>query len=183
MTTMRDHLTEEVLLDVLEGLEGDEARAHAAGCAECARRLEEARAGLALARDAQVPEPSPQFWESFRGQVGRRLPSPGSRFARPAFLAPLLAAAAAVAVALWLPSRDLVAPEPGAAGVLPAWSALPPAEGDASLEVLAAVVPMADDALGASCRGAAACLAELTDEESAALTEALRQELPRAREL
>jgi hypothetical protein len=185
------HLTDDVLLDVLEGAADEEARTHYAECTACARRVDEARDGLALLGEAEVPEPSPLYWASFRRQVGHRLSSPAFRLARPALLAPLLAAAAAVAVALW-GSFSVHAPSgagPGVASVLPAWSALPPldeGEGeDEALAVLRAVAPSAEEmAVGASCQGAAACLvAELSDEESAALVDALRQELPAARGL
>jgi len=181
---MTDHLAEEVLLDVLEGTETEAARAHAAACAECRERVHEARQGLALLADADVPEPSPLYWASFRRQVGRRLESPVRRLARPALLAPLLAAAAAVAVALWVP-RPGSTPSGGVATpVLPAWSALPPAEEDEALIVLGAVVPSGEDmSLAVSCEGAACLIAELDEEESTALADALRRELPAARKL
>ena len=180
------HLTDELLLDALEGAAGDEARAHLAECAACARRVDEAREGLALLADADVPEPSPLYWASFRRQVESRLASPAARLARPAFLAPLLAAAAVMVVVLWgsLGRRVPAGPDPAAAAVLPAWSALPPVEEDDVLAVLGALAPSAEDlATGASCQGAACLVAELSDEESAVLLDALRSELPASREL
>jgi hypothetical protein len=180
--TMADHLTDEVLLDVLEeSAVGEDARAHVAGCEACAARIEESRGGAALLGDADVPEPGPAYWATFRRQVARRVESPVLRLARPAFLAPLLAAAAAVAVALWGSLADRAPSPPAAAPVLPAWSALPPADEDEALAVLVAVVPSAGEVdLGHSCRDAACLVGELTDEESAALADALRREIPAA---
>jgi hypothetical protein len=178
---MTGHLADEVLMDVVDGTPADTARVHLAGCAECRRRVDEAREGLALLGDAEVPEPAPEYWTSFRGHVQRRLEaSPAGRLLRPALMAPLLAAAAAVVVAVWAP-RPFPSPVPSAglaATVLPAWSALPSAEEDAGLMILGAVMPTAGEVALAPCNGAACLMAELSEEESAALLDALRRELP-----
>ena len=76
------HVPEPRLLDVLEG-RGATDRAHVDACAQCRARLAEAQAGLALAAGAEVPEPSPVYWESLRGQVSRRVDEESER--RPAF--------------------------------------------------------------------------------------------------
>jgi hypothetical protein len=91
-----------------------------------------------------------------------------------------LAAAAAVIIAVWVPGTP-PGVVPTLAPVLPAWSALPPAESDEGLAVLAAIAPKASEALGsvADCRDWGNCLAELSDEESRALAEALRGQLAR----
>jgi hypothetical protein len=184
MTT--SHLADDVLLDVIEDGSTEAARGHLGGCAECRQRLADAREALALLADADVPEPSPLYWTAFRQQVERRLQSPVSRLLRPAFLVPLLAAAAAVVVALWTPSPP-APPTPGtlvAGAVLPAWSALPAADEDEALMMLGALVPATEEApVAAACEGAACLMAELSDEESAALADALRRELPAARKL
>jgi hypothetical protein len=181
---MTGHLEDDVLLDALEGTETDEARAHLAACAGCRGRLDEARGGLALAADAVVPEPSPLYWASFRRQVERRLESPLHRLLRPSLLAPLLAAAAAVVVAIWAPRPGLAPPGGAPAAVLPAWSVLPAAEEDEALMVLGAVMSAGDEVpVAASCTGAACIMADMSDEESAALADALRRELPPARDL
>jgi hypothetical protein len=179
------HLTEEALIDVLEGAATPAARAHAEACAECGARLADATSGLALARDADVPEPSPLYWHSFRTQVGSRIEAePASRW-KQVFTSPWLAAAAAViaATAVLVPraARTPAPSPPTAAVVLPAWSPLPPADEDPGLELLAAVVPGTTE-LGplTECEGLGDCMAEaatLSDEESATLTDALRREL------
>src|SRR5262245_15029492 len=184
---MRTHLGEEALIDLLEGVADRDARAHSESCAHCRARLEQAAAGLELAREADVPEPSPLFWESFRRQVDRRIqagdPAPAFRPFGMGRLGPWLAAAAAVvvAVAVLLPRAHAPAPAPSHDALLPAWSALPPADQDPGLDLLAAVVP-GNTGLGplAECQGLGDCLTEastLSDEESAALADALRHEL------
>jgi len=106
--------------------------------------------------------------------VGRRIAEEPRRAPRWAWLAPLAAATAVVAVVAFLaggppaPSRS---PEPG----LPAWSPLPPAEDDASLEVIEGLAATGGE-LGEldEGRGVAAFLAGLSDEDYGALVESLR---------
>lgn len=169
---MARHLSDEALLEALE--ENTPAIAHLDSCAECAGRLAEAAAGLGLARDAQMPEPSPLYWEAFRHQVGRRIETDGggrSGSWRWAWM-PLVAAAAVaivVAVPLWK------APPAPPAPILPAWSALPPADQDDGLAVLEGV-DLADADLPAVAdeRGVAESLADLSDDEAHAVEAALR---------
>jgi len=168
--TMRSHVEDDALLDVLDGTASPEATRHAQDCGECARRLADARAGLALAVAAEAPEPSPLYWDAFRGRVAAAIDAePDSRRQFGRFFAPaLLAAAATVAVVSFSP-RDrapiVAAPAPVAA------SSAMPAVDDAGVDAVAAAV----EDLG--CSDVAACVASLTDEESRALAEALRAEL------
>jgi hypothetical protein len=187
-TMTAGHLGEEALIDLMDGVAGAEARAHAASCLHCRARLEQASAGLELTREADVPEPSPLFWDAFRRRVDERIeagdPEPVWKRAVFTRVAPWVAAAAAVlaAVAVTLPRAH--APAPAAAPAspgLPAWSALPPAEEDVALDMLAAVVP-GNTGLGplAECDGLGDCLTEaaaLSEEESVALADALEREL------
>jgi hypothetical protein len=176
---MRAHVPETRLLDVLEGSSGAD-RDHLDACAECRSRLDEARAGLALALKADVPEPSPLYWDSLRRQVSQRLDEDSAR--RPArrwsWLPPALAAAALLVGVVTFVPRATPPPGPVAEAPLPAWSALPPADEDAGLDVLRAVAPaVADAAPSVGCDGVVECLADLSDEESQALAEHLSQEL------
>jgi hypothetical protein len=176
---MRSHLTEDMLEEALEGLGSGEARRHLAECGDCALRLEEARAGLALTADAEVPEPPPLYWEVFRRQVGLRISEEApARRAIGFWLFPALATAAAVLVFVSLTRSPGAVETPQPLPTLPAWSALPPAEEDEGLEVLQALAAEGgalDAALPA--RSVAGELADLSDEESAGLVDALHGEL------
>jgi len=173
---MSRHLSDESLLRLAQGGGASAERAHAGECGRCAERVEAARAGLALARRADVPEPSPLYWEAMRRSVERRIaqePQPRSRGW--AWLAPLAATAAVLAVVVLTTGRTH-APARLPVPTLPAWSALPPAEEDVSLEVLEGLT-VADGDLGTldEGRGVGAFLAGLSDEESRALADSLRE--------
>jgi anti-sigma factor RsiW len=177
---MLSHVPEQRLLDVLEG-RGAADRAHVDACPQCRTRLAEAQAGLALAVGAEVPEPSPLYWESLRRQVSRRVDEEGER--QPAFwrrisLGPALAAAAVLAgIVTFLPMGGRQ-PSPLPERPLPAWSALPPAEEDEGLDVLRAVAPtVADASVPGACGGVAECVIDLSDEESQVLADHLRREI------
>jgi hypothetical protein len=169
---MRDHLDEAALIDLLDGPGSAEAGRHLAGCAACAGRLEEMRGILGLAQEAEVPEPSPLYWQAFRTQVERRIAEPRRGWG---FGWPSLAAAAAVlaGVVVLLPRAPVVAPAGPLAPGLPAWSALPPVEDDGAwelLQVAASTAPVEVD-----CGGEADCAAALSDEEASVLLRELQQ--------
>ena len=134
------------------------------------------RRGFALAREAEVPEPSPFYWEAFRRQVGHRLVAE-ERPAWRAWLLPLAAAAAALVVALPFVMRTPESPAGGAAP-LPSWAALPPAEEDDGLAVLEGLGVVESD-LVAMQDGSdlAAELGDLSDEERAAFADLLRRRM------
>jgi hypothetical protein len=187
---MAQHLTEARLLAAAEGLEDPGARAHLEACRACREALAEASEGLDLARRARdVPEPSPQYWESFRLQVGRRIaaeavPSWRSSVRVRWGLASLVSAAAVAAllVAFMPVSRRGLGGADGAARVLPAWQALPASSDDAGLEVLRGLALQGTDLQAAGeCRSVEDCLGDLDDEDSQALADALRSELPEGR--
>ena len=172
---MTRHVSNEAVVDLAEGLGSEPDRTHVAGCGSCTARVEEMRAGLSLAGSADVPEPSPLYWEAMRRSVGRRIAQEARPSWRRDWLAPLAAAAAlvvaVVALTVGRSHAPSVAPEP----TLAAWFALPPAEDDASLQVLEGLA-VADGDLGAldEGRGAGAFVASLSEEESRALAESLR---------
>jgi hypothetical protein len=182
MKAMTGHVSDEALAELLEEAGSAADREHAASCPACGTRLSEARAELELARSADVPEPSPLYWEAFRRNVGRRIAEePGPRW-RWGLWVPLatVAAAAAFAVAVVVRTPGPTAAERaaglGPSPVVPAWSALPPAEEDVSLDVMEGLA-VADGGLTAWAegRGLGAFVGGLTDEESAALAETLRK--------
>ena len=175
---MSRHLTDERLMEVMEDAADAEARAHAESCAACASRLREARDGLALAREAEVPEPSLQYWEAFRRDLGQRIEDEGAARQSRWVLVPILATAAFLAIlvpALHRPVATFPSPSP----VLAAWSALPPADQDDGLEVLEGValadadLPVVDGE-----RSAVESLADLSDDEARDVGDALRSGLP-----
>jgi hypothetical protein len=169
---MTAHVPDDALYDLAIGEGAEALRSHAASCEPCARRLEEVRSGLELARRAEVPEPSPLYWESLRSGVRRRIAE--QRRSRPAWtvLVPLAAAASLVALLVSQPgSRPRRSPPPP----LAAWSALPLAEEDDSLQVLEGLaLASADLADWDGGLPLPEYVAGLTDEESHALAESLR---------
>jgi hypothetical protein len=170
---MTRHVSDESLPDLAEGGGSDAERAHAPACGPCASRVEEARAALALARRADVPEPSPLYWEAMRRNVGRRISEESHRSPLWARLVPVAGAATVVVVVVALTAGRTHEPAPSPEPTLAAWSALPPAEDDASLPVLEGLaVDMPDLDEG---RGLGAFLAGLSDEEGRALAESLRR--------
>lgn len=68
------HLTEEELIDILEGDRAFTHRnlgegGHLAACDECRGRLADLQAVLGDAKQVSVPEPSPMFWPHFSRRV------------------------------------------------------------------------------------------------------------------
>jgi len=169
---MTRHLSEERLLDAADSVVEPAERAHVEECAECRALRDEVRAGLLLAREADVPEPSPLYWEAFRRQVGRRIAEerrPGRRW-----LLPLAAAAAAAAFLLPL-SSGVNSRRTSSGAVLPAWSALPPAAEDDGLALLAGSgVAESDLAAVAEATDVDELLGDLSDEEQAAVGKLLQ---------
>jgi hypothetical protein len=169
---MAGHLTDQELMELIEAEAPAAAGRHAEACAECGTRLERARAGLALTRVAEVPEPSPFYWESLRRSVERRIAAEPRRAAWQGWLVPLAAAAAAGAVAIALSGR----PDLPGAPILPAWSALPPAEEDPGVVVLEglALEEEGEVAVWDEGQGLGSFLGSISDAEAILLAQALR---------
>jgi len=169
---MTAHVSDDVLLDLALGEGAASERAHAGSCEACARRVEEARSAVALAQRAEVPEPSPLYWQALRRGVGQRIAEDGQKARRFAILAPLAAAAALTAVLVAAPGlfkKSRV--EPG----LAAWSALPAEDEDDDLRVLEGMALSGNDlAEWDRTEGLGVYLANLTDDESQVLAEGLR---------
>src|SRR3954451_6758149 len=70
---MRGHIREDEWFDVIAGGGAAEARQHAAACDECRKTYDDVAEGWRLAHDADVPEPSALYWESFRRGVGQKI--------------------------------------------------------------------------------------------------------------
>jgi hypothetical protein len=63
------HLSETEFIDLLEGTLRDDRARHADTCAMCRTQIDHLRAALASGIEANVPEPSPLFWEHFAQRV------------------------------------------------------------------------------------------------------------------
>jgi hypothetical protein len=179
--TMFGHLSRARLVEVAEGLGSPGALRHLADCSACRKQVEAAQGALGVAHQADIPEPSPLYWDAFRRQVGTRIASevPARRHMAHRLLPTLAAMATVVALGLGLAVRQprpVAVPSP--APMLPAWSALPSADDDVGLIAIEAMAPSAEDLNGAGpCHATYDCLGSLSDEESVALAQALREEL------
>src|SRR5215470_2449246 len=63
------HLAPEDLVDLAEGARPESTAPHLASCEACRAQLAELRAMMAAAVDADVPEPSPLFWDQLTRRV------------------------------------------------------------------------------------------------------------------
>lgn len=63
------HLSPDTFVDLLDGTLAEEAVPHLASCAACRQQLQELRATWQAASEADVPEPSPLFWEHLSARV------------------------------------------------------------------------------------------------------------------
>jgi hypothetical protein len=172
---MTRHVSEEELVDLALEAGAEDARRHAEGCSTCSSRLSELREGLALARQAEIPEPSPLYWEALRRNVGRKIAEEPRRFAAWGRLVPLAAAAGLIALVL-AGGRALHSPAAGAGPVLPSWSALPAEGDDSGLAVLEGVAISGGDLTAwEEGQGVGAFLADLSEADSRVLLERLRE--------
>jgi hypothetical protein len=67
------HLTPDTIIDVAEGRGSPQVVRHATECARCREQVAEVRAALALTAAADVPEPSPLFWDHLAERIGEAL--------------------------------------------------------------------------------------------------------------
>lgn len=169
---MTAHVSDDAVVDLTLGAGTASERAHAGSCEACARRLHETTSALELAQRAEVPEPSAFYWQALRHGVSQRIAQEGQATRRAAILIPLAAAAALLAVIFGGPTLPVKAPlAPG----LAAWSALPLEEEDEGLRVLEGLALSSGElAEWGRGEGLSAYLANLTDDESRALAETLR---------
>jgi len=63
---MSRHLSDDVLLEMAEA---GKSHPHLTQCSRCRQQMEDARDALGLAREAEVPEPSPLFWDHLSSRV------------------------------------------------------------------------------------------------------------------
>jgi hypothetical protein len=63
------HLNIEELVDIAEGERNESEAPHLLACERCREQVRDLRASIAAARDVEVPEPSPLFWDHFAARV------------------------------------------------------------------------------------------------------------------
>ena len=63
------HVKTDDLVDIAEGTRPEASAPHLVGCEPCRVQLQELRAMMSAARDADVPEPSPLFWDHLSSRV------------------------------------------------------------------------------------------------------------------
>src|SRR5712672_889696 len=72
------HLNAEALVDIAEGTRPETAAPHLASCEACRAQVRELRAMISAAQDAEVPEPSPLFWDHLSSRVGEAVAAEGA---------------------------------------------------------------------------------------------------------
>ena len=115
------HLSPEEFVDAAEGTRTDASLPHLAECDRCRGELADLRRTMAVAVDADLPEPSPLFWQHLSARVGERIDAEITNVGRtwwqasirPRLLVPLSAAALLVLIVALAPSfRSARVPAP-----------------------------------------------------------------------
>jgi hypothetical protein len=83
---MNDHLSPEELVDAAESARDEAALPHLVSCERCRQQLHDVRSAMQAAASADVPEPSPLFWDHLSARVASAIASPD---AAPRRFAPL----------------------------------------------------------------------------------------------
>jgi anti-sigma-K factor RskA len=140
------HLNPDELVDLAEGARAESSLPHLAACADCRRQLADMRAMMTAAIAADVPEPSPLFWEHLSARVSEAVVADGHpshrwfQFAawRRALM-PASAVAAALVVVFALFNARVRAPQPHDVASPTTFAAAPPdvtADANSGSEVL-----------------------------------------------
>jgi len=136
------HLSPAEFVDLVEGTLAAARAGHVARCERCRAEAAAARDALEVARQADVPEPSPLFWDHFSARVRAGIdaePIPVRRWTWVRWPVPVLGGVVAILVAaVTIPTwRGLENSEPGR-----------PPDPVASLEELHADLLVSDDTVG-----------------------------------
>jgi hypothetical protein len=189
------HLSVDERLAAIED-DGPNRHPHLAVCERCRRAVAEDRALLDIAGAADVPEPSPLFWDHFSRRVAagvQERSGPGCERRRMSWrvLAPLAAAVTLLVLTVAIGSRPASPPRvpPAIAGALAiegavadqaadddgGWTLLGEIAGDFDVETLG-------DSLGHSLPGGAdSAVWQLNEDERAELARLLQAEMPSVR--
>ena len=63
------HVNTEALIDIAEGTRPESAAPHLASCQRCRAQLHDLRAMISAAREVDVPDPSPLFWDHLSARI------------------------------------------------------------------------------------------------------------------
>jgi hypothetical protein len=191
------HLNIEELVDIAEGERNESEAPHLLACERCREQVRDLRASIAAARDVEVPEPSPLFWDHLSSRVSEAVAAEGVPAGR-GWLKPsravlaTLGVAAALLIVVTSSSRPPVTP----AVALPS---VPVADTKATTDLLSDLIGDDDGSLrlvasltddqdletvreaGLAPRGSADhAVAHLSDDELRELGRLLREELARS---
>ena len=118
---MTNHLSPDECLSAADGTLDAVRRHHADSCANCRQAVDAARAFLAEVSAADVPEPSPLFWDHFSARVRAATEDlavgPVEPVARWRAWVPLCGLAAAAVFAVWLVRLPVTPPTSDAVDV------------------------------------------------------------------
>jgi hypothetical protein len=194
------HLNTEDLVDIAEGTRPEASLPHLAACEPCRAQLHDLRAMLSAAREVEVPEPSPLFWDHLSARVHDAVAAdvaPRSSWLRRLLLRrgvlePISAVAVVAMLILVVFKSFVTVPAPGSAppSVSVADAAAPRellsdvATDDASLTLVASLTDQVDletaREAGLAPRGSAdRAIAHLSDSELRELGRLLKEELAR----
>jgi len=196
------HLRADEFVDIAEGTRPEASSAHLASCDACRAQLADVRAAMAAAAQADVPEPSPLFWDRLSQRVREAVANDAprargwrdvlqdlswSRAAKPLWgLAAAALIAFALARALAPAPREAASPAGGTSAARS--EAVIDAAGDASIEsdpllaIVAGLASAMDFDAGAVLEDSATAehaVAHLTDDELREMQRMLQNALQR----
>lgn len=179
------HLTPNQLVDAIDGAWSSDLRSHLEACVECRQQLEALSAVLSEAKQVEVPEPSPLYWQQLSRRVNETIDAEGAvrwpAWLRWQVLVPLGATAMIIlALIMAMPRHDrlpnaeiAVAAEPVLAET-DEWLLLADLMGDFDLDMASAAGIIEPGV-------AEQAVLELTADERLELTRLLEAELARAK--
>lgn len=141
------HLTPDEFIDAAEGTQREASLPHLSVCDACREHLAAMRATMAAAAEADVPEPSPLFWESFAARIHEHLETESDlrwwlAWTWPRVLIPLSAVALLALVVALVPNTRLGRPGSGMRIASTPTTAVPAANVDPATDVELAADPL-----------------------------------------
>lgn len=150
--TGANHLSDDELIETVEGRGHDAARAHAAACEQCGAGVAQLRAVLGRVQADEMPEPSPVFWDHFSSRVRSAVERESAPARRQRWrdrwawrFVSLAAAAGVLVVAVVVMNRPdtspvaPVSPEPAGAGLAAAADTPVPGADDGTFDLVTVI--------------------------------------------